>query len=85
MARIHFMNLDPTIKWAVQNRQYNEEEIIELNKQILAGKKVKKKTFIVTMSLVTLLLLVGGIIVYGSEIGFPEAFPLFLPDGHLLS
>ena len=33
MARIHFMNLDPTIKWAVQNRQYNEEEIIELNNQ----------------------------------------------------
>ena len=78
MATIHFINLDPKITRAVRNRQYNEEEIIRLNEKIKADEKVKKKAFIVTMILVTLLLLVGGIIIYGSEIGFPDALPLLL-------
>ncbi|MCR5166639.1 MAG: hypothetical protein K6C13_05405 [Oscillospiraceae bacterium] len=78
MAKIHFLNLDPTITMAVQNRQYNEEEIIQLNKKIKADERTKKKAYIVTMIIVTLLLLVGGIIIYGSEIGFPDALPLLL-------
>ncbi len=78
MATIHFVNLDPNIQTAVRNRLYNEEEIIRLNEKIQADEKTKKKAFIVTMSFVTLLLLVGGIIIYGSEIGFPDALPLLL-------
>ncbi len=78
MATIHFVNLDPNIKYAVQNRQYSEEEIIRLNQKIKADEKAKKKAFTVTMILVTLLLLVSGIIIYGSEIGFPDALPLLL-------
>lgn len=78
MATIHFVNLDAGITRAVGNKQYSEEEIIILNKKIQADKKTKIKAFIVTMILITLLLLVGGIIIYGSEIGFPEALPLLL-------
>ena len=78
MATIHFVNLDAGITRAVEKKQYSEEEIIILNEKIQADKKTKIKAFIVTMILITLLLLVGGIIIYGSEIGFPEALPLLL-------
>lgn len=78
MAVIHFVNLAPQIKRAVETGQYTEEEIIQLNERILADEKIKKKTFRVVMILVTALLLVGGIIIYGSQIGFPDALPLLL-------
>ena len=78
MAVIHFVNLDPTIIMAVRNGIYTEEDIIILNKKIMADEKKKKKTFVVVMIALSLLLLVGGIIIYGSQIGFPEALPLLL-------
>ena len=78
MATIHFLNLTPEIRRAIENKQYNEEEIIRLNQKIKTDERAKKKAFLVTMIFVTVLLLVGGIIIYGSEIGFPEALPLLL-------
>ena len=78
MAMIHFVSLDPRIQNAIRNKQYSDEEIIKLNEKIKKDERTKKKTFIVTMTILTLLLLVGGIIIYGSEIGFPDALPLLL-------
>lgn len=78
MAIIHIVSLNPELKSAIANKQYTEEEIIQLNKKIKESEKSKKKVFIVTMSLLTAVLLIGGIIIYGSNIGFPDALPLLL-------
>ena len=78
MAIIHFTNLDPELKRAIENKFYNEEEIVRINTEIKTTEKKKIKAFRITMSLVTALLLIGGIIIYGSEIGFPDALPLLL-------
>ena len=78
MATLHFVNLSPQIKAAVENGIYTKEEIIELNKRIKTDERKKEKTFRIAMPLIALFLFVSGIIIYGSQIGFPEALPLLL-------
>ena len=78
MATLHFVNLSPQIKAAVENGLYTKEEIIELNKRIKTDERKKEKTFRIAMPLIALFLFVSGIIIYGSQIGFPEALPLLL-------
>ena len=78
MARIHFISVDEGTRRAVQNREYDEEGIIQLNNQMMEARKTRKKAFSIVMIIVAVLLLGGGIVIYGSTIGFPDALPLVL-------